>query len=73
VHEWQLPFALLLLAAAPDVVALAGATDAWGRNVAHMAARSGNTAVLQALPLSPAVLQQKDFLGRTPVPPIRLL
>lgn len=36
----------------------AAAQDAWGYNAAHMAARSGNAAVLRALPLPPAVLLQ---------------
>jgi hypothetical protein len=101
VHEWQLPFALLLLSGSADAAALvatqvnadaevilnflrnnvcivsgspyklcraacvrtvcascAAAQDAWGYNVAHMAARSGNAAVLRALPLPPAVLLQ---------------
>lgn len=44
VHEWQLPFCLLLLAHSADPAKLAGVVDAWGRNAAHMAVRPPDSA-----------------------------
>lgn len=51
VHGWQLPFLVLLLAHSRDAPKLVATVDAWGRNVAHMAARSGNDRAIRMLPL----------------------
>jgi ankyrin repeat protein len=65
VHSWQLPFLVLLLAHSTDAAALVARTDAWQRNVAHMAARAGNTQAVSMMPLNEEVLSGQDFMGRT--------
>lgn len=65
VHSWQLPFLVLLLAHSADAPALVARTDAWQRNVAHMAARAGNTRAVSLLPLREEALSAQDFMGRT--------
>ena len=67
VHSWQLPFVVLLLAHSADGAALCARPDAWQRNVAHMAARSGNSRAIGLLPLDEAALSAPDFMGRTPL------
>ena len=64
VHSWQLPFLVLLLAHSADAPALVARTDAWQRNVAHMAARAGNTRAVSLLPLREEALSAQDFMGR---------
>lgn len=67
VHSWQLPFLVLLLAHSENAPALVAQTDAWQRNVAHMAARAGNTRAVSLLPLREEALLAQDFMGRTPL------
>jgi hypothetical protein len=67
VHSWQLPFLVLMLAHSENAPALVAQTDAWQRNVAHMAARAGNTRAVSLLPLREEALLAPDFMGRTPL------